>query len=83
MSAPNTEILIARPTVGEPQLDAVRAVFHSGWLGMGEVTRELERRLAELIGVPHVVGVSSGSAALHLTLAALTPSRETRSFCRR
>lgn len=72
MSAANKKILIARPTVGEPELDAVRAVFDSGWLGMGEVTREFERRLAELIGVPHVVGVSSGSAALHLALTALT-----------
>jgi dTDP-4-amino-4,6-dideoxygalactose transaminase len=71
VSVADREILIARPTVGHAELDAVRAVLDSGWLGMGEVAREFERRIAELIGVSHVIGVSSGSAALHLAFAAL------------
>jgi perosamine synthetase len=71
VAAADRKILIARPAVGKTELEAVRAVFESGWLGMGPVTREFEGRIAEIIGVPHVIGVSSGSAALHLGLASL------------
>lgn len=71
MSAPDHEILIARPTVGAAELDAVRAVLDSGWLGMGDVTDEFELRIGEILGVAHVVAVSSGSAALHLALGAI------------
>jgi dTDP-4-amino-4,6-dideoxygalactose transaminase len=38
---------------------------------MGSVARTFEERIEELCGVRHAVAVSSGSAALHLSLAAL------------
>jgi dTDP-4-amino-4,6-dideoxygalactose transaminase len=68
---PAITIPIHRPAVGAAELEGVRRVLESRWLGMGSLAAEFERRVGELLGVPHVVAVSSGSAALHLALAVL------------
>jgi dTDP-4-amino-4,6-dideoxygalactose transaminase len=59
------------PAVGEEEIDAVAETLRSGWLTTGPRAAELERRFAELCGAPHVLAVSSGTAALHLSLLAL------------
>lgn len=61
---------ISSPALGSEELSAVAEVLASRWLGLGEVTRAFERELAAYLGAAHVVGVSSGTAALHLALAA-------------
>ena len=38
---------------------------------MGQVTQELERGFAQLVGVKHALAVTNGTAALHLAFAAL------------
>jgi perosamine synthetase len=63
-------IPILRPYTGAEEADAVRRVLESGWLGMGEVTREFERRVAALAGARNAVAVATGCAALHVALAA-------------
>src|SRR5207253_6496062 len=42
-----------------------------GWLTTGPRAAELERRFAEYVGAEHVLAVSSGTAALHLSLLAV------------
>lgn len=64
-------IPLARPCVGEPELNAVRQVLESGWLVQGARVAELEARLARRLGVAHCVACSSGTAALHLAALAL------------
>jgi len=64
-------IPIARPQIGGEERDAVWEVMESGLLAQGARVAELESRFAELVGVPHAVAVSSGTAALHLTLLGL------------
>ncbi len=51
--------------------EAVLGVIRSGWISMGPKTRELEERFAAHVGAKHAVALSSGTAALHLALAAL------------
>lgn len=60
-----------RPTLGTAELEAVARVFESGWLGAGSATEAFEQQLQARLDVPHVVAVSSGTAALHLALEAL------------
>ncbi len=60
-----------RPALGDPELAAVARVFESRWLGAGVATAAFEDALRVQLGVPHVVAVSSGTAALHLALEAL------------
>jgi perosamine synthetase len=64
-------IPIARPLLGPEERDAVWQVMESGLLAQGPRVAELEGRFAALVGVPHGVAVSSGTAALHLTLLGL------------
>jgi dTDP-4-amino-4,6-dideoxygalactose transaminase len=59
------------PAVGDEEVEAVAETIRSGWLTTGPRVAELERRFAELCGAPHVLAVSSGTAALHLSLLAL------------
>jgi perosamine synthetase len=61
--------------LGAEELSAVSRVFDSRWLGQGQETRAFEEALRRHLGVPHVVAVSSGTAALHLALEALALPR--------
>jgi dTDP-4-amino-4,6-dideoxygalactose transaminase len=59
------------PAIGEEEVDAVAETLRSGWLTTGPSAALLEERLAEYLEVPHVLAVSSGTAAMHLALLAL------------
>ncbi len=59
------------PAVGEDEIEAVAETIRSGWLTTGPRTAELEERFAAYTGARHAVALSSGTAALHLSLLAL------------
>ncbi len=54
----------------EQDVQAVLACLESGWLTMGPRTQAFEQALADYVGTPHAVTVSSGTAALHLAFLA-------------
>jgi dTDP-4-amino-4,6-dideoxygalactose transaminase len=54
----------------EQDVQAVMECLESGWLTMGPRTQSFELALAEYVGTPHAVTVSSGTAALHLAFLA-------------
>lgn len=64
-------IPVQRPYLGENELNAVKRVFDSRWLGMGSATKEFEEQLQKYIGAKHVIAVNTGTSALHLALEAL------------
>lgn len=59
------------PVIGENEISAVTDVLRSGWLTTGAKVREFERNFCRFIGCSHAVAVNSGTAALHLALAAV------------
>ncbi|MGQ0434734.1 MAG: DegT/DnrJ/EryC1/StrS family aminotransferase [Microthrixaceae bacterium] len=59
---------IARPELGEPEWQAVRAVIESGWVTQGPKVAEFELGMAAACGAAHAVAVSSCTTALHLAL---------------
>ena len=59
------------PVIAENEISAVVEVLKSGWLTTGAKVQEFERSFGELIGCRHAVAVNSGTAALHLALAAI------------
>ena len=64
-------IPITAPSIDDEDLQAVSEVLRSGQLVQGKNVALFEARLAELIGVRHVVAVSNCTAALHLGLLSL------------
>ena len=61
----------SRPTLDQSDFDGVLQVIKSGHLVQGEQTAGFEKDLSSLIGVKGGVAVSSGTAALHLSLISL------------
>jgi dTDP-4-amino-4,6-dideoxygalactose transaminase len=59
-----------RAPVGEEEVQAVSEVIRSGWLTMGPKTFEFEKAFAKYVGAEHAIAVSTGTAALHLSLEA-------------
>jgi dTDP-4-amino-4,6-dideoxygalactose transaminase len=64
-------IRLGWPDVGAEEAAAVAQVLETGLLTRGPKVPELEAELARACGVAHAVAVSSGTAALHLAVAAL------------
>lgn len=64
-------IAFAVPEVNQDDVAAVVRVLESGWITTGDECRLLEEELAAYLGARHVVGVSSCTAALEISLAHL------------
>lgn len=63
-------IPIAKPIIGNEEVEAVVEVLHSGRLAQGRRVEEFEEAFAAYIGTKYAVAVNSGTAALHLALLA-------------
>jgi dTDP-4-amino-4,6-dideoxygalactose transaminase len=71
-TAADTDVIrLAWPDLGPEELAAVAEVLESGQLTMGPKVDEFEGELAAACEVEHAVVVSSGTAALHLSVLAL------------
>ena len=66
-----TFLPFSRPSLGEEELAAVKAVFESGWITTGPKNAELEEAFCQLTGNQHAIAVSSATAGMHVTLLAL------------
>jgi len=62
---------LSDPVLGDEEIAALKGVIESGWITMGDQVRRFEREFARVQGVADAIAVSSGTAALHLCLAAL------------
>lgn len=60
----------ARPSISEAEIREVEETLRSGWLSTGPRAGRFEAALAARLGVSHALGVSSGTAALHLAVLA-------------
>ncbi|MBI2089966.1 MAG: DegT/DnrJ/EryC1/StrS aminotransferase family protein [Deltaproteobacteria bacterium] len=70
-NGPKELVPFHRPWLGAAEQREILATLKSGWLTTGARTRALEQAVAEYVGSKHAVAVSSGTAALHVALAAL------------
>ncbi len=65
------EVPLCKPTIEDDDIAAVEQVLRSGWLASGPSVANFEDAFAEKTGASHAVAVDSGTAGLHLVLAAL------------
>lgn len=66
-----SDIPLQKPSLGKEEIDAVKEVFESGWLGLGSKVQEFEEGLKRFLKAKYVVAVNTGTSALHLALEAI------------
>jgi dTDP-4-amino-4,6-dideoxygalactose transaminase len=59
------------PLIGEEEIAEIVETLRSGWIGTGPRVARFEQEFAAFVGSEHAVAVSSGTAALFLSLVAL------------
>lgn len=64
-------IPLSSPDITESEIAAVTAVLRTSRLSLGPQMEAFEDAMADYIGVPHAIAVSSGTAGLHLCIRAL------------
>ena len=70
MSAVRTKIPIARPVLGDREVEAARRAILSGWITQGPEVAAFEQEFAAVVGARHACAVSSCTTALHMALLA-------------
>jgi dTDP-4-amino-4,6-dideoxygalactose transaminase len=68
-------IPVARPVLGEMEIEAIRRVILSGWVTQGPEVAAFEEEFADFVGAAHAVAVSNCTTALHLALRAVGVSQ--------
>ncbi|MEA2076028.1 MAG: DegT/DnrJ/EryC1/StrS family aminotransferase [Euryarchaeota archaeon] len=64
-------IPIAKPIIGNDEIQAVTAVLKSGMLAQGKVVEEFENAFADYVGVQNAIAVSNGTISLDIALKAI------------
>jgi dTDP-4-amino-4,6-dideoxygalactose transaminase len=64
-------IPVAKPLIGEEEIEEVEKVLRSGFIAQGPKVAEFEEAFASYVGTEHAVATSSGTTALHVALLAL------------
>lgn len=66
-------IRLAKPYLGNRQelITLIENILDTGYLTRGTCTSRFEKQVADFLGVRHAIAVSSGTAALHLSLVVL------------
>src|SRR5438034_3855215 len=59
------------PSIGDEEIREVTAALRSDWLTSGPRVQQFEEEFAAVVGAPAAAAVSSCTAALHVSLAAL------------
>ena len=64
-------IPVARPSLGQAEVDAAGRAILSGWVTQGPEVGAFEREFGDFVGATHACAVSSCTVALHLALRAV------------
>src|SRR5271165_1433137 len=64
-------LVFGAPVLGEEEIASVAECIRSQWIGLGARVERFEQEFARYKGAPYALAVNSGTAAIHLSLAAL------------
>ncbi len=76
-------IPLSKPTIGQEEIDEVIDTLRAGWVTEGPKVRRFEEAFRDYVGVAYAVAASSGTAALHVALAAASIGPAMKSSPRR
>lgn len=57
---------MSAPDITEAEIQAVQQVLHTSYLSIGPQIKAFEQAMADYVGLPHAIGVNSGTSGLHL-----------------
>ncbi|WP_052084067.1 DegT/DnrJ/EryC1/StrS aminotransferase family protein [Eubacterium sp. ER2] len=76
------KIWLSSPTMHGPELEYVTEAYKTNWMStVGENINEVERLACEKIGCGYAVGLSAGTAALHMAVKLAGVKAGDRVFC--
>jgi len=64
-------LIFGSPSIGDAEISEVVSCLKSGWIGQGDRVERFEREFALYKGANHAIAVSSGTAAIQLSLFGL------------
>lgn len=64
----NIKVPIAKPIIGNEEIENVVEVLKSGMIAQGSKVAEFEEKFAEWVGTDYAIATNSGTAALHVAL---------------
>ncbi|MDE1848534.1 MAG: DegT/DnrJ/EryC1/StrS family aminotransferase [Nanoarchaeota archaeon] len=70
------EVPISLADVTDTEKKKVLAVLDTNFLSRGPIIQEFEERLSAYLGIPYVIAVNNGTAALHLSVKSLGISND-------
>lgn len=64
-----SKVWLSTPTMHGPELEYVKKAYETNWMStVGKNINEVERLIAEKVGVRYAVALSAGTASLHLAM---------------
>ncbi len=76
------KVWLSSPTMHGEELEYVKEAYETNWMStVGKNINEAERLVAEKIGCKYAVGLSAGTAALHLAMKLAGIRQGTKVFC--
>ena len=76
------KVWLSTPTMHGEELEYVKEAYETNWMStVGKNINEAERLVAEKIGCKYAVGLSAGTAALHLAMKLAGIKQGTKVFC--
>ena len=78
----NKRIFLSSPHMGGLEQQFVKEAFDTNWVApLGKNVDEFEREIADYVGAKSAAALTSGTAAIHLSLKALGIKKGDRVFC--
>lgn len=71
MRPPDRRLVFGAPVIGDAEIASVVECLRSNWIGLGARVEHFEQAFARYKQAPYAAAVSSGTAAIHLSLLAL------------
>ena len=76
------KVWLSSPTMHGPELEYMQEAYDTNWMStVGRNIDEIERQMAERIGCKYAVALSSGTAALHLSMKLAGVKQSDKVFC--
>lgn len=77
-----SKVWLATPTMHGEELEYMTEAYNTNWMStVGENINQVEKSVAQIIGVNHAVGLSSGTSALHMAVKLAGVKQGDKVFC--